>query len=522
MIQSLQLRNDTLLEIGTFLVRRWSGREEVTLSIKDQKEIQTKLKENKIVMFPIDKYHGTDFQKYRQLRTALWYESMRIRHSSKILSNDHAFGFILNTLETRRVETLGRKYWKGMDEEIIFNYGFSWLYRPLLNSLYGHSRIVEGFSQYFVLGEIKGEIQPSAFEKIQKAADLASQAVNESVEAGHGTDWLEKKVTDIIKILGIDPLLTIPVTLPKITSGIAMTEQDFMKTLNKAAKYRESDFGELDATKISEGKQVFDEFKVLLEEARRSENKGLVTEIAGISIPMLTNVDETKIYDMDLINNLKAKFKDWKSGWKEQHVFSGDEFDQETYMEGHKPFISDKKIAIKTRIFILLDHSSSIAEEEAQYKKATLALCEVLDFLKVKFSVYAFNTEQKQVTCWLIKPENLHWNNAAAKRLAQIKANGSTPLAEVYNLLLPTLRSKKPDIFLTLTDGEPSDPDAVRSVMRDLKLLGIKMVAIGVGPNTGGAITIANNLRRLGYERTLAVSRLNEIPKRVLTVLGTD
>ena len=521
-MHSLQLRNDTLLEIGTFLIRRWSGNEKITLSIKDQKEIQTKLRENKITMFPLDRYYGTDFQKYRQFRTALWYESMRIRHSSKILSNDHAFGFILNTLDTRRIETVGRKYWQGMDEEIIFNYGFAWLYRPLLNSLYGHNRIVEGFAQYFLLGDIKGEIQSSAFEKIRKASTIAQEAVKESVENGYGVDWLEKKVSDIIRILEIDPLLTIPVSMPKIMSGIAMSEKDFMKTLSKVAKYRESDFGELDPTKISEGKQVFDEFKVLLEETKRSENKGLTTEVIGISIPALTNVDETKIYDMDLINNLKAKFKEWKSGWKEQHVISGDEFDQETYMEGHKPFVTDKKIAIKTRIFILLDHSSSITEQEIQYKKATLALCEVLDFLKVQFSVYAFNTEQKQVTCWMIKPENLQWNNASTKRLAQIKANGSTPLAEVYNLLLPTLRSKKPDIFLTLTDGEPSDPDAVRAVMRDLKLLGIKMVAIGVGHDTGEAITIANNLRRLGYERTLAVSRLNEIPKRVLNVLGTD
>ncbi|HKU33303.1 MAG TPA: vWA domain-containing protein [Candidatus Nitrosotalea sp.] len=521
-MHSLQIRTDTLLEIGTFLVRRWSGNEEITLSIKDQKDIQTKLRENKIIIFPLDRYHGTDFQKYRQFRTALWYESMRIRHSSKILSNDHAFGFILNTLDTRRIETVGRKYWQGMDEEIIFNYGFAWLYRPLLNSLYGHNRIVEGFVQYFLLGDIKGEIQPSAFEKIQKASAIAHEAVKEAVEKEYGADWLEKKVSEIIKILEIDPLLTIPISMPKIMSGIAMSEKDFTKTLSKVARYRESDFGELDTTKISEGKQVFEEFKVLLEETKRNENKGLTTEVVGISIPNLTNVDETKIYDMDLINNLKAKFKEWKSGWKEQHVISGDEFDQETYMEGHKPFVTDKKIAIKTRIFILLDHSSSIAEQETQYKKATLALCEVLDFLKVRFSVYAFNTEQKQVTCWLIKPESLQWNNASTKRLAQIKANGSTPLAEVYNLLLPTLRSKKPDIFLTLTDGEPSDPDAVRAVMRDLKLLGIKMVAIGVGPDTGGAITIANNLRRLGYERTLAVSRLNEIPKRVLNVLGTD
>ena len=69
----------------------------------------------------------------------------------------------------------------------------------------------------------------------------------------------------------------------------------------------------------------------------------------------------------------------------------------------------------------------------------------------------------------------------AAKRLAQIKANGGTPLAEVYSIMSSGLRSKKPDIFLTLTDGEPSDPNAVRSMVTTFKLLGIRMVAIGVG-----------------------------------------
>ena len=521
-MQSSRLRNDALLEIATFIVRRWSGKEKVTVSITDQKEIQSNLRENRVLMFPLERYQGTDFQKYRQFRTALWYEAMRIRHSSKILSNDHAFGFILNLLETRRIEIIGRSYWQGMDEELIFTYGCAWLYRPLLNTLYGNARIVEGFAQHFLLGDIKGELSPSSFEKIQRASKVATESVNDAIEKKYGTDWLEKKVSDIIKILEIDPLLTIPISMPKITSGIAMSEEDFVKTLSKIAKHRESDFGELDPKRALEGKPVFEEFKVFLEEAKKSENKGLSSEIIGVSIPKLTNVDETKIYDADLINNLKARFKEWKSGWKEQHVIAGDEFDEETFLEGHNPFITDKKIAIKTKIVILLDHSSSIAGQEIQYKKATLALCEVLEYLKVKFSVYAFNTEQKQVVCWLIKPENLKWNNTAAKRLAQIKANGSTPLAEVYALLLPTLRSKKPDIFLTLTDGEPSDPDAVRTMMRDFKLLGTRMVSIGVGPDIADATIIANNLRRLGYERSLAVSRLNEIPKRVLNVLRTN
>ena len=41
------------------------------------------------------------------------------------------------------------------------------------------------------------------------------------------------------------------------------------------------------------------------------------------------NVDETTIYDLSLINGLKTKFKEWKSGWKEQYLHSGDEFDEE-------------------------------------------------------------------------------------------------------------------------------------------------------------------------------------------------
>ena len=76
-MQSLRLRNDTLLEIATFIVRRWSGKEKVTVSITDQKEIQSNLRENRVLMFPLERYQGTDFQKYRQFRTGLWYEAIR-------------------------------------------------------------------------------------------------------------------------------------------------------------------------------------------------------------------------------------------------------------------------------------------------------------------------------------------------------------------------------------------------------------------------------------------------------------
>ena len=72
---------------------------------------------------------------------------------------------------------------------------------------------------------------------------------------------------------------------------------------------------------------------------------------------------------------------------------------------------------------------------------------------------------------------------------------------------------------MTLTDGEPSDPDAVRNNDKITQRIRKNMVALGLGPNTVRATTIANNLKHLGYEKTLAVSRLNDIPNKVMGIL---
>jgi len=518
-MQTVQLQNESLVEIATFLVRRWSEKDNIIIEISDKVETKTRLKENKVILTPLEKRIGNDFQKYRQFRTSLWYEAMRIKHCKKILSNDHAFGFILNIMETKRVEELGRRIWKGMDDEIIFNYSYNLVSRPQLHTVYGKARLVEAFYQYFMFGAIKGEIQSSHFEKIKKADAFARKIIEKAIKENYETDWLEKNVIEIIKILEIDSLLTIPISLPFMKAGMPLTEEEMLKALKIILKNKQSDFGSIDPNAVLSGNDVFDEYKVLLDENKKTENKGLIPEGVGIQIPSTRNVNETIIYDMSLINGLKTKFKEWKSGWKEQHLKSGEEFDEENYIEGHEPFFTDVKKSIKTKIVILLDHSSSIASDSIEYKKATLALCEVLSFLRVKFAVYAFSTQNRLMVCWSIKPENVKWNNLTAKRLAQIVANGSTPLAEVYDKMFPILQAKRPNIFLTLTDGEPSDSDAVRKMTKSIKGLGINMVAMGLGPNTIRATMIANNLSHLGYEKTMAVSRLKDIPNKVIKIL---
>jgi len=518
-MQTVQLQNESLVEIATFLVRRWSEKDNIIIEISDKVETKTRLKENKVILTPLEKRIGSDFQKYRQFRTSLWYEAMRIKYCKKILSNDHAFGFILNTMETKRIEELGRRIWKGMDDEIIFNYSYNLVSRPQLHTVYGKARLVEAFYQYFMFGAIKGEIQSSHFEKIKKANTFARKIIDKAIKENYETDWLEKNVTEIIKILEIDSLLTIPISLPFMKAGMPLTEEEMLKVLKIISKNKQSDFGSIDPNAVLSGNDVFDEYKVLLDENKKTENKGLIPEGIGIQIPSTRNVNETIIYDMSLINGLKTKFKEWKSGWREQHLKSGEEFDEENYIEDHEPFFTDVKKSIKTKIVILLDHSSSIASDSIEYKKATLALCEVLSFLRVKFAVYAFSTQNRLMVCWSIKPENVKWNNVTAKRLAQIVANGSTPLAEVYDKMFPILQAKRPNIFLTLTDGEPSDSDAVRKMTKSIKGLGINMVAMGLGPNTIRATMIANNLSHLGYEKTMAVSRLKDIPNKVIKIL---
>lgn len=518
-MQPASVTDEGLLEIATFLVRRWSGKNGTTVEFSDKVDTRTRLKENKIILTPMEKRIGDSFQKYRQFRTSLWYEAMRMRFCKKILSNDHAFGFILNAIETRRIEELGRKIWKGMDNELIFNYAYMLVSRPQLHSVYGKARIVEAFYQYFMFGVFKGEIQTSHFERIKKADAFAKDMVKKAVSQKLGTEYFEKNVSKIIKILDIDSLLTVPVSLPFMKAGMALTDKELLKFLTIISKNKKGDFGKTDSKATLSGDDIYDEYRVLLDENRKNHNRGTIPESVWVYVPSTKNVDETTIYDMTLINGLKTKFREWAMGWKEQHKSSGDEFDGESYIEGDEPFFTDVKKSIKTRIVILLDHSSSIASDALDYKKATLALCEVLAFLKVRFAVYAFSTENRSTVCWQIKPDGAKWNYLSAKRLARIVANGSTPLAEVYGKMFPILQSKRPDVFLTLTDGEPSDPDAVRTITKSLKGLGIRMVALGFGPNPVRSTTIAGNLSHLGYEKTVAVSRLRDIPGKVIKIL---
>jgi len=539
-LENIHIRNDVLLEIATFLSRRWSDNSESTIHISREGKISTNLDKKRITLPGLDYFYGNIFQKYRQWRTLLWYESVRLKYSFKIFDTDVVFGFVFNILETKRIEILGLEEWKGMIKEIIYYEGLSWHNKPLLNSLHGKNKVLEAFSQFFLTGYIKGELYGGENERVINASEYAQSILrdyiknfklnNKTYDPIKDQKWLEYETRQIIKILQVDSLMSvppIPILMPKSKVGLSMKQEEILSQIEKLVRIKTKEI-EIEKLKkeIVQGDDINEEFRIIVNESKKNDNKGFeTTENLSIAIPDNMGVDETAIYDFDLINKVKTALKEWKSGWKEKYDFNGDEIEIENYIEKQpKVFISDKKIAINVKISVLLDLSSSIEDNEMEYKKATVALCEGLEYLGIKFSIYAFNTESRTVKCWVIKPPTARWGSIYARRLMQVKPIGGTPLAEIYRILQPSISAFKPDIFVTLTDGEPSDMDAVRSIVLSYKRSGVKMIAIGLGADLGDAIGIGYNLKYLNYQRILTLSkkRLQDLPKKVLGLLTNE
>ena len=57
-MSSVALRNDTLIEISTFLIRRWSENHKIIVTMSPKKVNETRIKENKVILTPILDYNG--------------------------------------------------------------------------------------------------------------------------------------------------------------------------------------------------------------------------------------------------------------------------------------------------------------------------------------------------------------------------------------------------------------------------------------------------------------------------------
>jgi hypothetical protein len=277
--------------------------------------------------------------------------------------------------------------------------------------------------------------------------------------------------------------------------------------------------------------EVHDELKLVEEENKRLNEvheKASNAAVGRITLPSKLDKDESKYYDQDLILHLKAQLRKLRKGWKEIQSHTGD-FDIDSYVARQsKVFTDEERLKIGgISVLMLLDHSGSIHKYHEEYKKACIALAEALSTLNIPFAMYAFSQSKysmPDVDVYLIKGFDEKWTRMNAKRLAQIEADGGTPLAAVYERLKPIVVKGKGVgklYFITLTDGEP-DPGTISHCQRLIRQFKMhaRMIAIGFGHTMEKALSITEHLKSLEYERYIALDDLKKLPEKVLGLLG--
>ncbi|MBI5133170.1 MAG: hypothetical protein HZA83_00500 [Thaumarchaeota archaeon] len=165
------MQNEVLLDIATFLVRRWSGNNNVQVIIADRTPSVNIYK--KIVSLPpLSYFAGSEFVKYRQWRANCWKQAMKIKYSNRSLSVDYAPGCLMNCLEEKRVQLLGLEQWPGMSKEVIFNEGMTRLYEPSIDDFdWGSYRKFITFAQYFRGGWINGDPSDHLLSIVERATN---------------------------------------------------------------------------------------------------------------------------------------------------------------------------------------------------------------------------------------------------------------------------------------------------------------------------------------------------------------
>ena len=66
-LDNIHIRNDVLLEIATFLSRRWSDNTDSTIHISREGKISTNLDKKRIILPGLDYFYGNIFQKYKTM-----------------------------------------------------------------------------------------------------------------------------------------------------------------------------------------------------------------------------------------------------------------------------------------------------------------------------------------------------------------------------------------------------------------------------------------------------------------------
>ena len=231
--------------------------------------------------------------------------------------------------------------------------------------------------------------------------------------------------------------------------------------------------------------------------------------------------------DQAFIRGMRTAMKDWRAGYVETPQKSGSRLKVKQYVKtkGRYPFVKRiRKSAKGRKILFVADFSGSVRPFQEEYKKALVSALEVLDSIGVKTALFGFGGERSGVQNFFFKIkkfEDPKWTVNHASKVAALEADGFTPTAEAYEGLEKYVRMHRPDLVVTLTDGDPDSRAATKRMVKQLKRY-TRMVAFGIGETREDAEDMERKLRYLEYDKTFAIStgEMNKLPKKLVDLIA--
>jgi len=587
------MKVESILPIATFLARTWS--DEPKLEIKLERNTIPRCYKDKrlvIVGLPEDYKCSLPIHNYRLWRVSLWHESMHMKHSPLL----HGYNTVIHqAIEDYRIEHIGIREYPGMKNEKEFaNAMHYYVISPAKTNvdafiqklLLGTVKLDDEISKDVDMAKVDEAVNytitelekhgycndPEVVRNIAKevakilGADLNDYTTRIPTKSQpHNINFGSQKikqedVKDAVKQYvskinnKINNKSNVSKNEPKNEEAEKGNEkgrgnEDAKTSNDKIPNGKSSNEGIMVSDSIGDSnieakvqqllkpsEDVEKEFTVLKQIEKQEEKR----DMEGVHIPRRLHVEEHYLYNQQLIKHLIAVFSKLRKGWMEYPSTHG-EFDVENYITGSKPFIDEKRMKRKAiKVILLLDLSKSIDNHNPyKYKTVCVSIAEALNKLGIKFAVYAFNTTAKcrptwdaEIILWQIKGERELWSKMNVRRLAQVQAQGATPMKEIYERLekLITIGNNEKIIMFTITDGEPTDayghstPTIMRETAKVIQRLKkhCKMYAIAIGKTMYDAVKLANNLKELGYDKHVATDDLKQLPMKVLKMIQEE
>jgi hypothetical protein len=244
-------------------------------------------------------------------------------------------------------------------------------------------------------------------------------------------------------------------------------------------------------------------------------------------LPIASTVPPEVYRDTDFITKMRYALRDWRIGRKEFLGKTGTWLSIPDFIRSNKeePFTSSVKKSAKGRkILVIIDLSESMEPCQEEYKTALISSMEVLDDIGTKTALYGFGSEMgsnaSQIFFKVKRFEDPKWQPDHSAKIAALAARGGTPTAKAYELLEPYIRKHRPDVTLTITDGEPHEVAKTAEMVGKLKRH-TRMVAYGIAP-AGQEQAMEEMLKSFGYDRVFSVIDIGTIPTKLIKIIAPN